>query len=140
MNIGEAADASGLPAKTIRYYEEIGLIRPRRDTNGYRAFASGDVHKLAFLARARALGFSIEECRALLDLYEDEGRASEDVKTLAQGHLARIDARIAELQALRGTLAHLIRACAGDHRPDCPILADLATGRTDNKTSEGTPE
>jgi Cu(I)-responsive transcriptional regulator len=128
MNIGDAADASGLPAKTIRYYEEIGLIRPKRDTNGYRAFGERDVHRLAFLARARALGFSIEECRALLGLYEDEGRASEDVKTLAQGHLRRIDARIAELQALRATLAELIAGCAGDRRPDCPILADLAAG------------
>ena len=128
MNIGNAADASGLPAKTIRYYEEIGLIRPRRDANGYRAFRPDDVHKLAFLARARALGFSIEECRALLGLYEDEARASEDVKALAQGHLRRIDAKIAELQALRATLAHLIASCAGDHRPDCPILADLAAG------------
>ncbi len=133
MNIGEAAGASGLPAKTIRYYEEIGLIRPRRDDNGYRAFGARDVHKLAFLARARALGFSIEECRALLGLYEDELRASEDVKTLAQGHLARIDGKIAELQALRATLAHLISCCAGDHRPDCPILADLAG-------SQATPE
>ncbi len=134
MNIGEAADASGLPAKTIRYYEEIGLIRPRRDANGYRAFAPRDVHKLAFLARARALGFSVEECRALLGLYEDETRASEDVKRLAQGHLARIDAKIGELQSLRVTLADLIEACAGDHRPDCPILADLAAGAAQGRT------
>jgi len=137
MNIGEAADASGLPPKTIRYYEEIGLIRPRRDTNGYRAFGSGDVHKLAFLARARALGFSIDECRALLGLYEDEGRASEDVKALAQEHLHRIDTKIAELQALRATLAHLVDACAGDHRPDCPILADLAAGGTSKPRNGG---
>jgi len=137
MNIGDAGEASGLPAKTIRYYEEIGLIRPRRDANGYRAFAERDIHKLAFLARARALGFSIEECRALLDLYEDEGRASEDVKALAQGHLTRIDAKIAELQALRATLAQLVTACAGDHRPDCPILADLAKGGTGRATNGG---
>ncbi|WP_209424757.1 Cu(I)-responsive transcriptional regulator [Pararhodobacter sp. SW119] len=126
MNIGNAAEASGLPAKTIRYYEEIGLIRPRRDANGYRAFGRRDVHKLAFLARARALGFSIEECRALIGLYEDEKRASEDVKALTREHLKRIDTRIAELQGLRETLAQLVAACAGDHRPDCPILADLA--------------
>ncbi len=126
MNIGEAAQAAGLPAKTIRYYESIGLIRPARDANGYRAFGARDVHRLAFLGRARALGFSIEECRALLRLYDDEGRASADVKKLARSHLARIDARIAELQALRATLAHLVEACAGDRRPDCPILADLA--------------
>ncbi|KPQ04740.1 MAG: Cu(I)-responsive transcriptional regulator [Rhodobacteraceae bacterium HLUCCA12] len=126
MNIGQAAEAAGLPAKTIRYYEEIELIKPRRDDNGYRAFAPEDIHKLAFLARARALGFTIEECRALLGLYEDESRASEDVKKLAQVHLARIDAKIAELRALRATLGELVDACAGDNRPDCPILNDLA--------------
>ncbi|WP_333829046.1 Cu(I)-responsive transcriptional regulator [Pararhodobacter sp.] len=128
MNIGEAAEAAGLPAKTIRYYEDIGLIRPPRDTNGYRAFRPGDIHKLAFLGRARALGFTIEECRALLGLYEDESRASEDVKRLAQSHLERIDAKIIELRALRATLGELVSACAGDHRPDCPILSDLASG------------
>ena len=128
MNIGEAAAASGLPAKTIRYYEDIGLIRPRRDGNGYRAFGEDEVHRLAFLHRARGLGFSIEDCRALLDLYADDGRASEDVKRLASDHLARIDARIAELQALRATVAGLVSACAGDNRPDCPILDDLAAG------------
>lgn len=128
MNIGTAARQSGLPPKTIRYYEEIGLIRPLRDTNGYRAFRPADVHKLAFLARARRLGFSIEDCRALLGLYEDESRASEDVKRLAQAHLAEIDARIAELQSLRATLAELVSTCAGDQRPDCPILNTLAAG------------
>ena len=128
MNIGEAAAASGLPAKTIRYYEEIGLIRPRRDANGYRSFGMPEVHRLAFLNRARGLGFSIEDCRALLDLYDDPGRASQDVRRLAAGHLARVDARIAELQALRATMAGLVEACAGDGRPDCPILDDLATG------------
>ncbi|MCW1404177.1 Cu(I)-responsive transcriptional regulator [Pararhodobacter zhoushanensis] len=128
MNIGEAAAASGLPAKTIRYYEEIGLIRPKRDSNGYRAFAEDDVHRLAFLNRSRGLGFSIEDCRALLGLYADDTRASEDVKRLAADHLTRIDARIAELQALRATVAGLVDACAGDGRPDCPILEDLATG------------
>lgn len=129
MNIGQAAGASGLPAKTIRYYEEIGLIRPLRDTNGYRAFRERDVHKLAFLGRSRALGFTIEDCRALLSLYEDASRASEDVKALAQEHLERIDAKIVELQSLRATLGTLVAACAGDHRPDCPILNDLASGR-----------
>ncbi|WP_127104817.1 Cu(I)-responsive transcriptional regulator [Pararhodobacter zhoushanensis] len=128
MNIGEAAAASGLPAKTIRYYEEIGLIRPKRDGNGYRAFAEDDVHRLAFLNRSRGLGFSIEDCRALLGLYADDTRASEDVKRLAADHLTRIDARISELQALRATVAGLVDACAGDGRPDCPILEDLATG------------
>ncbi|RMD94973.1 MAG: Cu(I)-responsive transcriptional regulator [Alphaproteobacteria bacterium] len=128
MNIGDVAERSGLPAKTIRYYEEIGLIRPRRDANGYRAFDARDLHKLTFLARARALGFSIEDCRALLALYEDDSRASADVKRIAQRHLAQIDAKIADLRAMRATLAHLVEACHGDDRPDCPILEDLGSG------------
>lgn len=126
MNIGDVAERSGLPAKTIRYYEDIGLVRPRRDTNGYRAFDDEDVHRLAFLARSRSLGFSIEECRALLALYDDESRASADVRRLAAAHLARIDRRIAELVALRATLAELVDRCHGGDRPDCPILSDLA--------------
>ncbi|KAF0170850.1 MAG: MerR family transcriptional regulator [Rhodobacteraceae bacterium] len=126
MNISQVAQASGLPAKTIRYYEEIGLIRPMRGENGYRAFRDSDLHKLAFLGRARSLGFSIEECRALLALYEDRDRASGDVKALAVGHLARIRVKIAELHAMEATLAELIDACSGDARPDCPILSGLA--------------
>lgn len=127
MNIKDASRLSNLPAKTIRYYEEIGLIRPLRDANGYRAFRATDVHKLAFLARARALGFSIEDCRLLLSLYEDKSRASADVKHLAERHLAKITEKIDTLIEMRDTLTHLARACSGDHRPDCPILADLAT-------------
>ncbi len=126
MNIGEVADATGLPPKTIRYYEDIGLIRPRRGANGYRDFSGADMHKLAFLGRSRALGFSIADCRILLALYEDKGRASAEVKEIAQGHLAEIDRKIAGLTELRGTLAHLVAECAGDSRPDCPILASLA--------------
>jgi Cu(I)-responsive transcriptional regulator len=126
MNIGDVAERSGLPAKTIRYYEDIGLVRPQRGANGYRAFGERELHKLAFLARARSLGFTIEECRALLALYEDRGRASADVKELAEGHLARIDRKIAELAAMRGTLARLVDRCHGDARPDCPILDDLS--------------
>lgn len=126
MNIGDVAERSGLPAKTIRYYEDIGLIRPRRSGNGYRAFANADVHKLAFLGRARSLGFSIEECRALLALYEDDARASSEVKQVTEAHLKRIDHKIAELQGMRATLAHLIHRCHGDERPDCPILDDLS--------------
>lgn len=129
MNISEVADLSGLPAKTIRYYEDIGLVRPLRSSNGYRAFRKSDLHKLAFLARARGLGFSIEECRALLALWEDEGRASAEVKRIAEDHLREIDRKIAELRELRGTLAHLVSACAGDNRPDCPILASLSGER-----------
>lgn len=126
MNIGEAAALSGLPAKTIRYYGDIGLIRPARAENGYRDYAKTDTHKLAFIARARGLGFSIEECRVLLSLYEDENRASADVKAIASGHMRDIDRKIAELQSMRHTLAHLIEVCDGDHRPDCPILDELA--------------
>ncbi len=125
MNIGEAAAAVALPAKTIRYYEEIGLVRPRRDANGYRAFVETDLHKLRFLGRARALGFSIEECRALLALYEDDSRASGEVKAIASKHLAEIATKIADLRAMEATLSHLVETCAGDGRPDCPILADL---------------
>ena len=127
MNIGEVAKMAELPIKTIRYYEEIGFIKPKRSDNGYRSFRVSDVHKLAFLGRARSLGFSIEDCRALLQLYENDTRASADVKQIAQENLARIDAKVKELQAMRNTLSDLIGACAGDDRPACPILSDLAT-------------
>ncbi|MDA7424836.1 Cu(I)-responsive transcriptional regulator [Thalassococcus lentus] len=126
MNISEVGKQAGLPAKTIRYYEEIGLVSPRRDTNGYRVFQDSDLHKLAFVARARALGFSIEDCRLLMALYEDDSRASSDVKKLAQDHLRQIDEKIAALQGMRDTLGDLVTACHGDARPDCPILKDLA--------------
>ncbi len=125
MNIGEVSAQTGLPVKTIRYYEDIDLIKPLRDNNGYRRFRDQDIHKLTFLGRARALGFTIEDCRTLLALYEDETRASSDVKRVARDHLAQIDAKIADLRGMRDTLSHLIDACAGDDRPDCPILKDL---------------
>ncbi|SHH55069.1 Cu(I)-responsive transcriptional regulator [Marivita hallyeonensis] len=126
MNIGEVAKRSGLPSKTIRYYEEIGLVKPLRDVNGYRAFRDSDLHKLAFLNRARTLGFTIEDCRTLLTLYEDKSRASADVKELAEAHLHKIEDKIAQLQSMRDTLSELVHSCAGDNRPDCPILKDLA--------------
>lgn len=126
MNIGEIAEKSGLPAKTIRYYEDIGLVTPNRSDNGYRHFNDNDLHKLTFLCRARTLGFSIEDCRTLVALYEDETRASADVKSVAKQHLARIDEKIAQLQSMRDTLSHLVSECAGDNRPDCPILNDLS--------------
>lgn len=126
MNIGDVADASGLPAKTIRYYEDIGLIRPGRGDNGYRSFSDTDLHKLRFLSRSRALGFSIDDCRALLALYEDDHRASAEVRRIARRHLDEIENKIADLNALRGTLTHLVETCAGDDKPDCPILADLS--------------
>ncbi|MCU4653103.1 Cu(I)-responsive transcriptional regulator [Roseibacterium sp. SDUM158016] len=126
MNIGDVSERTGLPAKTIRYYEDIGLVTPNRDANGYRRFAPAHVHKLAFLGRARSLGFSIEDCRRLLALWEDRDRASADVKAVAERHLAEIDAKMAELSEMRATLSDLVHRCAGDHRPDCPILRDLA--------------
>ena len=129
MNIKDVSAATGLPAKTIRYYEDIGLIAPQRGTNGYRVFSPNDVHKLAFLARARSLGFPVESCRSLLALYDDKGRASADVKAIAEKHLSEIDRKVDELTTMRETLSVLVRSCAGDDRPDCPILSDLA--RTD---------
>ena len=126
MNISEAARRAGMPAKTIRYYEDIGLVTPPRDPNGYRAFRPRDLHALTFVARARSLGFTIGECRALLQLYQDPTRASADVKEIARRHLGRIDAKLGELAAMRATLTDLVAACAGDQRPDCPILKGLA--------------
>ncbi|SON56102.1 Copper export regulator [Hartmannibacter diazotrophicus] len=128
MNIGAAAEQSGLPAKTIRYYEDIGLISPARRNNGYRDYGEDDVHKLRFLHRARGLGFSIEDCRQLLSLYEDRSRASADVKSLALARITDIEAKMAELSAMRQTLKRLVSACHGDNRPDCPILDDIASG------------
>ncbi|MBO9127262.1 MULTISPECIES: Cu(I)-responsive transcriptional regulator [unclassified Rhizobium] len=126
MNIGEASARSGLPSKTIRYYEDIGLIRPDRNDNGYRDYAVADVHKLRFLQKSRGLGFSVEECRQLLALYEDKSRASADVKELTQAKLTEIDRKIRELSELRHTLEHLVHACHGNDRPDCPILEELS--------------
>jgi Cu(I)-responsive transcriptional regulator len=126
MNISDAAQDSGLPAKTIRYYEEIGLVHPGRLANGYRDYGDQDLHKLRFLQRSRGLGFSIEDCRTLLSLYEDHNRASADVRQIAKAHLDDIDRKIAELKSLQTTLRHLVHQCHGDDRPDCPIIEDLA--------------
>ncbi len=126
MNIGDAAAASGLRPKTIRYYEEIGLVHPARGTNGYRRFGEREMRNLVFVARARDLGFTIAECRALLGLHEDRGRASADVRRLAARHLAQIDRKIAGLQAMRATLGDLVERCRGDDGPDCPIIDELA--------------
>jgi len=126
MNIGVVARKSGLPAKTIRYYEDIGLVRADRKPNGYRDYSDDHLNTLRFLARARSLGFSIDECRQLLSLYEDRDRASGDVKSLAMTHIEEVERKIEELQGIRATLVSLVEACQGDDRPDCPILADLA--------------
>ncbi|MBL4811209.1 MAG: Cu(I)-responsive transcriptional regulator [Rhodobacteraceae bacterium] len=126
MNIQQVAKKTGLPAKTIRYYEEIGLVSPPRAANGYRDFGEDDAHKLTFLGRARSLGFSIVECRGLLALWEDQDRASADVRAIAKTHLTAIEAKITDLCAMRDTLSDLVGKCAGDHRPDCPILNKLS--------------
>ena len=126
MNISDAATRCGLPAKTIRYYEDIGLITPGRLENGYRDYSDDDLHKLRFLQRARGLGFSVEDCRVLLSLYEDRNRASSDVKEIAKAHLSEIERKISELQSLQKTLSDLVHACHGDDRPHCPIINDLA--------------
>jgi Cu(I)-responsive transcriptional regulator len=130
MNISDASTRTGVPAKTIRYYEDIDLIRPARTANGYRSFSEADIHKLTFVGRARALGFPIEQCRTLLALWDDETRSSAEVKAIAEAQLDEIDARIADLREMRATLATLIGACAGDQRPDCPILESLGAEGT----------
>lgn len=126
MNIGTASRKSSLPTKTIRYYEDIDLIRPSRAGNGYRDYDDSDVSRLQFLQRARALGFTIEECRQLLSLYDDRNRSSADVKAMALSKVAEVDRKIVALKSLRKTLATLADHCHGDHRPDCPIIDDLA--------------
>lgn len=131
MNISEAAEQAGLPTKTIRYYEDIGLVAPaRRRDNGYRDYAERDVHMLRFLSRARGLGFSVADCRAIIALYADTGRKSADVKEIALNRVEEIDSKIAELRAMRATLVELAETCHGDDRPDCPIIEDLANRST----------
>lgn len=132
MNIGNIAKQSGVPVKTIRYYEEIGLIPPAvRAENGYRRYAATDVETLRFIHRARRLGFPVKDVGNLLTLWRDKNRASADVKALALRHIKEVEERIAELEAIRRTLLHLTDRCHGDNRPDCPILEGMA------KSSEG---
>ena len=127
MQIGNAAQMSGIPAKTIRYYEEVGLIQPaHRTESGYRTYDESDVATLRFIQRARGLGFSVKEVRLLLGLWADRARSSADVKGMALDHIGEIDRKIAELQSMRDTLIDLTERCHGDDRPDCPILDDLA--------------
>jgi Cu(I)-responsive transcriptional regulator len=124
MNIGIASQKSGLPPKTIRYYEDIGLLAADRAGNGYRDYSMADVHRMRFLKRC--LGFSVEECRQLLSLYNDKNRESAEVKAVAEAKLVEIERKLAELSGLRDTLRHLVSCCHGDHRPDCPIIDGLA--------------
>jgi MerR family transcriptional regulator, copper efflux regulator len=130
MNIGQAAQQSGVSAKMIRYYEDIGLISPppRTDSN-YRVYGEDQLHVLRFIKRSRTLGFSVEETSALLALWQDRSRASAEVKEIATGHIAALESKIAELEGMVGTLRHLVHSCHGDQRPDCPILEDLAQGQ-----------
>ncbi|KPA87344.1 MULTISPECIES: Cu(I)-responsive transcriptional regulator [Pseudomonas] len=129
MNIGQAARQSGLSAKMIRYYESIGLLRAAsRTDSGYRLYGPDELHTLAFIKRSRDLGFSLEEVGKLLTLWQDRQRASADVKALARQHIDELNRKIDELVGLRDTLQELVEHCHGDHRPDCPILKDLASG------------
>ena len=129
MQIGRVAEHSGVPAKTIRYYEEIGLIsKPNRTPSGYREYDNQDIEVLRFVSRARGLGFSIKDVKNLLALYNDRGRASADVKKIALEHVDEIERKIAELDSIRRTLLHLADKCHGDEWPECPILQELAHG------------
>lgn len=130
MNIGEVARRAGLNSRTIRFYESIGLVgAPERASSGYRDYGEKDVHRLRFVASARALGFAVEEIRQLLALYDDRERSSADVKDVVLHHVEEIDRKLNELAAMRRTLLHLAERCHGDERPDCPILDELSAGK-----------
>lgn len=129
MNIGEAARASGVSAKMIRYYEQSGLIpKAGRTTAGYRDYSTNDVHMLRFVRRSRDLGFSMAEIEELLQLWRDRSRQSADVKRIALTRIADLRRRIQKMEEMAATLEHLASCCSGDNRPDCPILADLEQG------------
>ncbi len=127
LTIGQVARRSGVPTKTIRYYESVGLLdEPRRADNGYRVYPQRAVEELRFVQRSRSLGFTVKEVAGLLELWRDEGRRSAEVKAMAMEHVARVEEKIQELQAIRQTLLDLAETCHGDNRPDCPILDGLA--------------
>ena len=126
MNIGEAASRSGLSSKMIRHYESIGLLANcQRSDAGYRQYSNNQIHQLRFIRRARDLGFSLEQIRELLSLWQDRSRASSDVKQVALRHITELNQRIAELTGMRNTLQTLADACCGNNQPDCPILEEL---------------
>lgn len=131
MNIGEAALASGVSAKMIRHYESVRLLPPAlRTDSGYRQYFDKDVNMLRFIRHSRDLGFSIEQIRELLNLWQNRQRASRQVKQLAQAHIAELDAKLNELQTIKATLEHLVHCCHGDDRPDCPIIDSLEMAKS----------
>ncbi|MCL7714552.1 Cu(I)-responsive transcriptional regulator [Stenotrophomonas mori] len=140
MNIGQAARATGISAKMIRYYEDSGLIGPVARTGaGYRLYGPRDLHTLGFIKRSRDMGFSVERIGELLQLWRDRTRHSADVKRMALEHVAVLTQRIAELQDMVATVQALAEGCAGDERPDCPILSDIASGAPMHRPPQGRP-
>lgn len=132
--ISDAAKRADLTVKTVRYYADIGLVEPAgRSGSGYRLYAEPDIAKLGFVGRARRYSFSIEQCRELLSLYEDDQRPSAEVKRITLEKIDEIDWRLAELQALRDELQHLVGSCQGNSRPDCPIINKLACDKGDER-------
>jgi Cu(I)-responsive transcriptional regulator len=126
MNIGQLAKNSGLSAKQIRHYEEIGLLQePIRTDNGYRMYSTDDIHFLKFIKRSRELGFSLEDIKDLIGLWKNKSRSSREVKALAAKHLQELEIKLKNIQEMAHTLKHLLHNCQGDHRPDCPILENL---------------
>ncbi|RVE97524.1 Cu(I)-responsive transcriptional regulator [Sinorhizobium meliloti] len=135
MNIGQASNASGVSSKMIRYYEQIGLIKPAlRTASSYRTYGDNDVHTLRFVRRARDLGFSVEQTKELLALWRDRSRASSDVKAVALEHVAELERKIAAIQEMAKTLKHLASHCHGDDRPECPIIEEIANGSAKDRT------
>lgn len=130
MTIGDVSRETGLPSKTLRYYEDIGLVRPHRLDNGYRTYDPADLERLRFLKRARSLGFTIEECRSLIDLQDNPNRSNAEVRRLALAHIEALDHKIGELAALRQALEETVSLCTGDGGPDCAILEDLASDQS----------
>lgn len=139
LNIGQAAEASGVSAKMIRHYEEIGLIpKARRTYAGYRMYTENEIHVLRFIRQSRNLGFSMKQIEALLGLWRDTRRPSSKVKTLAQEHIVELEQKITEMQAMKATLTRLVKSCHGDDRPDCPILEELAHPTAQNPMAAST--